>query len=38
MDFVQYVFRKGVLRYELGEGQSATETCNLLKEALAALA
>lgn len=37
MDFVQYVFKKGVLRHELGEGQSATETCNLVKEALAVL-
>jgi len=38
MDFAQYVLKKGILRHELGEGQPATETCNLVQEALAAVA
>ena len=37
MDFAHYVLRKGILRYELGENQPATETCSLLNEALNAL-
>ena len=37
MDFASYVLKKGVLLYEVGEGQPTTETCNVIREALAAV-
>ena len=38
MDFAAYVLKKGILAQELGQGQPVTETCNVIKEALNAVA
>ena len=37
MHLASYVLRKGVLAHELAQGKPVTETCNLLREALASL-